>query len=96
VRHTIAAAIGFITLALWPVLSVRRDPSAPSVLRPAAGAGAAVVLFALLVWFGAELMGGGQVGLAERVIAGAESLWPLAVVLVCYRTQSRDRSRAAP
>lgn len=84
VRHTIAAAIGFITLALWPVLSVRRDPSAPSVVRPAVGAGAAVVLFALLVWFGAELMGGGQVGLAERVIAGAESLWPLAVVLTCY------------
>jgi hypothetical protein len=55
-----------------------------------------MVLFALLVWFGAELMGGGQVDLAERVIAGAESLWPLAVVLVCYRTQSRDRSRAAP
>jgi hypothetical protein len=52
-----------------------------------------MVLFALLVWFGAELMGGGQVDL---VIAGAESLWPLAVVLVCYRTQSRDRSRAAP
>jgi hypothetical membrane protein len=82
-RHTIAAAIGFITLAFWPVLSAGREPSAPRVLRPAAGAGATVVLFALLVWFGAELMGGGQVGLAERILAGAESLWPLAVVLAC-------------
>ncbi len=88
VRHTIAAAIGFITLALWPVLSVRRDPSAPSVLRPAAGAAATAVLFALLVWFGAELMGGGQVGLAERVLAGAESLWPLAVIVTCYRSRA--------
>jgi len=44
-----------------------------------------VVLVALLVWFGAELRGGGQVGLAERVLAGAESLWPLVVVLACYR-----------
>jgi hypothetical protein len=65
-------------------------------LRPAAGAGATVVLFALLVWFGAELTGGGQVGLAERILAGAESLWPLAVVLACRRAQPRGRSRAAP
>jgi hypothetical membrane protein len=88
VRHTIAAAVGFITLAFWPVLSARREPSVPATLRPRACAGATAVLLALLVWFGAELMGGGQVGLAERVIAGAESLWPLAVVLTCYRRQS--------
>ena len=87
-RHTIAAAIGFITLAFWPVLSARREPSVPSVLRPRTCAGATVVLFALLVWFGAELMGGGQVGLSERVIAAAESLWPLAVVLTCYLGQA--------
>jgi hypothetical membrane protein len=84
VRHTIAAAIGFITLAFWPVLSARRDPAAPSALRLRACAGGTAVLVALLVWFGAELMGGGQVGLAERILAGAESLWPLAVVLTCY------------
>lgn len=47
-----------------------------------------MVLFALLVWFGAELMGGGQVGVAERILAGAESLWPLAVVLTCYLGQA--------
>jgi hypothetical membrane protein len=88
VRHTIAAAVGFITLAFWPIFSARREPSVPGVLRLRAGAAATVVLFALLVWFGAELMGGGEVGLAERVIAGAESLWPLAVVLACYRRQS--------
>ena len=88
VRHTIAAAIGFITLAFWPVLSARREPSAPPVLRLRTCAGATAVLFALLVWFGAELMGGGQVGVAERILAGAESLWPLAVVLTCYLGQA--------
>jgi len=88
VRHTIAAAIGFITLAFWPVLSTRREPAAPPVLRLRTCAGATAVLFALLVWFGAELMGGGQVGVAERILAGAESLWPLAVVLTCYLGQA--------
>jgi hypothetical membrane protein len=84
-RHTIAAAIGFITLAFWPVLSARREPAVPSVLRLRTCVSATAVLFALLVWFGAELMGGGLVGLSERAIAAAESLWPLAVVLTCYR-----------
>jgi hypothetical protein len=65
-------------------------------MRPRAGAAATAILFALLVWFGAELMGGGLVGLSERVLAAAESLCPLAVVLTCCRAQSRSRSRAAP
>jgi hypothetical protein len=49
-------------------------------------AGAVAVGFALLAWFGAELiMAGGQVGLAERVLGTAQAVWPLAVVLSCYR-----------
>lgn len=94
VRHTIAAAIGFVTLATWPVFSQRREPSAPWVLRPRPCAAATAALFALLVWFGAQLnLGGGQVGLAERALAGTEALWPLAVVLACYRRQSRPAPR---
>jgi hypothetical protein len=53
------------------------------------------VLVGLLVWFGAELIGGGrQVGLAERVLAGAEAAWPLAVVLACRWSQSRAAAAA--
>jgi hypothetical protein len=96
-RHTIAAALGFITLALWPAFSARRGHRASWALRPPACAAASAVLVALLVWFGAELnLGGGQVGLSERVIAGTESLWPLAVVLTCCWAQSRHRARAGP
>jgi len=63
-------------------------------VRPGACAGAAGVLLALLVWFGAELTSGGrQVGLAERVLAGAQAVWPLAVVLACRRSQSPARTR---
>jgi hypothetical protein len=66
----------------------------PAGLRPGVCAGAAGVLLGLLVWFGAELIGGGrQVGLAERVLAGAQAVWPLAVVLACRWSQSRARMR---
>ena len=89
VRHTAAAAISFITLATWPVAGARPAPSAPWVLRRWGRAGSATVLLALLVWFGVELnTAGGPVGLAERVLAAAETLWPLAVVLACHRTRS--------
>jgi hypothetical membrane protein len=92
-RHTIAAAAGFISLSCWPALSARREPSVPWPLQPAASAAAAAALLALLVWFGAELnVPGGPVGLAERVLAGAQALWPLAVVLGCRRA---SRSRAS-
>ena len=47
---------------------------------------AVTVLFALVLWFVAELvLGAGQVGLAERVAGGAQAVWPLAVVLSCRR-----------
>ena len=84
--HTAAATAAFLSLAAWPVLGRRREPAAPWALRPAVCAGATGALLALLVWFYLELStGGSQLGLAERVAAGTQSLWPLAVVLVCYR-----------
>jgi hypothetical membrane protein len=92
--HTVWAAVGFVALALWPLAARGRGSLVPAWLRPGACAGAAGVLLGLLVWFGAELIGGGrQVGLAERVLAGAEAVWPLAVVLACCARQSRARIR---
>jgi hypothetical protein len=49
-------------------------------------------LLGLIAWFAAEIHGG-QRGLAERCAAGAESLWPLAVVLTTRRALRR---RPAP
>ncbi len=83
--HTLWAAIGFVALAVWPLAA--RGPGLPG---PGVRAVAAGVLLGLLVWFGTELIGGGQqVGLAERVLAGAEAVWPLATVLACLWSQSR-------
>jgi hypothetical membrane protein len=84
--HTLSAAAGFTALTLWPVLARQRGPSVPALLRPAVCACATAVLAALLVWFVVELStGGGLIGLTERLLAGSQALWPLAVVLACYR-----------
>jgi hypothetical protein len=66
----------------------------PPWLRPGVCAVAAGVLVGLLVWFGTELIGAArQLGLAERVLAGAEAVWPLMVVLACRWGKSRARMR---
>lgn len=90
--HAFWAAIGFIALTVWPLGGLRRGSSVPGGLRPAVSAVAAGALFGLFVWFAAELMvRGGQIGLAERVLTEAQTVWPLAVVVTCWRSMSPAR-----
>ncbi|MDM7830626.1 DUF998 domain-containing protein [Cellulomonas edaphi] len=78
--HGVAAAVGFGALALWPALAWRRGGT--GALRPAVGIAASVVLVGLLGAFVLELQRDGDaVGLTERLVAGAQALWPLAVVV---------------
>ena len=82
--HILAASAGFAGLVTWPAGAWRRGSAVPWGLRPAVAATAVAVLFALVLWFGAELvLGASQVGLAERVAGGSQAIWPLAVVLSC-------------
>jgi len=84
--HTAAAALAFGALSVWPALAWRRGGLEPPPARAAVGLGAAAVLTGLLGWFGAELaLDDGRVGLAERVTAGAQALWPLTAVLLSRR-----------
>jgi len=93
--HALWAGAGFTFLTVWPLVARRPDLSAPWGLRPAVAAGAASVIAALLAWFVVELMtGGGQLGLAERVLGGAQVSWPLLVVLSC-RISSPRLARAS-
>jgi hypothetical membrane protein len=93
--HTIWAATGFIAMTLWPVLSRSRGSVVPWALRPAVCACVSAVLLVVLVWFYVELSAGGrQLGVAERVLAGAQAVWPLAVVLSCYLSQFRAAAAA--
>src|SRR6266704_2470897 len=84
VRHMSVAAVGLVALAAWPAAARRRGPSVPWGLRPAVSAGASALLLAVLLWFGAELLtSGGQAGLAERLLGGLQTLWPVLVILSC-------------
>jgi hypothetical protein len=91
--HGAAAGVAFVALSLWPAAATRRG--ATGVLAPVVGGLLSGALLVLLGWFVVELQGlgpdGGSVtGLAERVVAGAQSLAPLAVVLA-LRRRSRGR-----
>jgi hypothetical protein len=90
VAHFIWAALGFAGLAAWPLAAWRRGPSVPWGLRRPFCYAAVGVQLILLGWFVAELVGGGgQVGLAERVVGAAQALWLLAVVLSCRASRQR-------
>ncbi len=66
--HAVAALVAFGALTLWPALA--RVPRYAVV--------ATAVLAVLLAWFGFELFtDGARIGLSERVLAGAQALWPL-------------------
>ena len=84
VPHIIWAVVGLAGLVTWPAGAWRAGSAAPWALRPAVAGAVVTVLFALVLWFGVELvLGSGQVGLAERVAGVAQAIWPLAVVLSC-------------
>lgn len=85
--HVPVATASFVALSLWPGLSglpTRRG-----------GWAATAVLCVLLGWFALEL-GGPRSGLAERVVAGAQVLWPLAVVLTLRARGRTARGSARP
>jgi hypothetical membrane protein len=74
--HFPAATVSFVALAVWPAASGLPGPRSALV--------ASGCLLGLLAWLGVELggeRGGDLLGLSERVVAGAQAVWPLAVVL---------------
>ncbi|MDG6109514.1 DUF998 domain-containing protein [Dactylosporangium aurantiacum] len=82
--HQLVATLAFACLAVWPALS-RVPGGSPQPVPPAlmrAGAAGLVILVGL---FCAALAAGVLVGLAERLAAGAQSLWPLTTVIVLRR-----------
>jgi hypothetical protein len=79
--HTAAAWIAFTALAVWPAFAWRSG-SQVWALRPSVAVAAAVLLVALSLWLAVTLFAdAARVGLAERVAAGAQAVWPLLVVL---------------
>ncbi|MFD0970272.1 DUF998 domain-containing protein [Plantactinospora endophytica] len=66
-----------------------RDRDRPWVLRPVVGGTVSLVMLALGLWLALQLPDGALAGLAERLTAGTEALWPLVVVLTLFRRTRR-------
>ena len=95
--HTAAATVAFISLAVWPAFAWMRqrvpEKTVAAVLGPRVSAAATCALLLTLAWFFTELLMGSQrVGLAERVAAGAQAVWPLVVVLSVRQAQRRQQT----
>lgn len=88
--HAVAATLAFTAMGAWPAFAGRRMHWAPLLTRGTSAAAAAVLL-GLVTWF-ALVLNDDQRGLGERVAAGAQALWPLAVVLTTRRALGRDSS----
>lgn len=92
-RHGSVAVVGFVLLAVWPVLAVDGGSAAPWALRPAPACAATAVMAAGAVWFLIEMHLDGAAGVAERVVTAVQSVWPFVVVTSCVRhCRGRDRS----
>lgn len=80
-RHEVAAGISCAAMTAWPLFARRSGPWAPAGLRPNVSLWATIAISVIVVWYCVELVSGaGMLGVAERVLTGAQTVWPLAVV----------------
>jgi len=93
--HEIFSCTGVVLMTLWPIAGMRLDPGAPPALRPQAALAYGLCTLGLLLWFTAELFGGDQLGLAERVITADQSLWPLVAAVSVLLTRRSSVAAAA-
>lgn len=77
--HLAFAALGLVTLAVWPLTVVQRSASRFPLRRRDAILSAA--LSAVLLGWLAQAVSGTTLGLAERAVTFQQELWPLLVVL---------------
>lgn len=87
VPHTVTATVAFVALGSWPAWAAQKRARAPLLAWPSSVA-STLALLGLVAWFAVELHGGER-GLAERAAAGAQALWPLAVVVSTRQVLSR-------
>ncbi len=88
--HLAWAAIGGVTIAIWPAVAGWRMPQRPPVLAARPSLAVTVLFVALLGWVLLETRGGSDLGLAERLDTGVQTCWPF-VVALALRHAARDR-----
>lgn len=91
-EHRYSAMAGFVLLALWPVLSMRLGRQYPWLVRPFGAVLSTFIVGACCVAFAyiEAQPDATLVGLAERIAAYLESLWPAVVVLVMWRHERQQ------
>lgn len=96
-QHRYSAMIGFILLAIWPVLGIRKSKKYPWLVRPWGAIFGTALLGVFCFWFLGVWADLSQpnIGLVERFAADMESLWPAVVVVALWRRSRRDH-RAIP
>lgn len=94
--HMGSATLGWLAFTCWPLAMARRRADPPLLGRGPARVVTAV-LAALMCWFVLELLlGGPRLGLAQRVVVVAQTVWPATVaVVLCTRPASGTRPAGA-
>ena len=83
--HMTAATVGWLAFLCFPLAAARRD-GIPPVRGRAPAWVVTAVLVVLMLWFGAELIfGGPRLGLAQRILVVAQTVWPAVIGVVSYR-----------
>ncbi|MDQ0401666.1 DUF998 domain-containing protein [Streptomyces sp. NPDC000349] len=82
-RHGAVTVVGFTLLAVWPVLAANGGSAAPWALRLMPSVTVTALMAVGGAWFLIEMHRQGDAGLAERVVTGVQSLWPLVVAASC-------------
>lgn len=95
--HTLAALAGFVLLAVWPVLGMRRSRAYPWLVRPFGSVLGSLLLGGMCLWFLSVWTSpdNSLLGVSERAAANLESLWPLVVVAALAVRQRRARRAQA-
>ncbi len=87
--HTVVAFASFVLLTVWAPYAGVRESSAPWGLRRGVALASGAVLGVLTVsFFLTVLVSGSDVGLTERLAAGAQALWPAVVVATVPRARA--------
>jgi len=99
-QHLACAALGALTITIWPACTARRASPLPPILTTSAAAAATLVFAALLSWLFLETRDGSALGLAERLTTSVQTCWPAVVAISLHRTRARARrqqeSRSGP
>lgn len=94
--HMTAATVGWVAFACWPLAASRHPAASPLLARRTAWL-VTGVLMVLLGWFFVQLRtGGNHIGLSERVLIFAQTLWPTVVVVALRRGAVRAAAAVAP